>query len=384
MKRPLWLVVVVLCATATRSVPDNRPTPSAANWSSNQSQSAVCDPERRRVVDGISMELWRDLADDNDWDYELREMEPVALLEAVERGDLDAAVAEINVTHEREKILDFSYPYYSSGLGIAVRRDYRHNWVSALSHLLAWEFLMLMLILTAMAVVFGVLMWLVERRRNPDHFGGLFDGLGQGIWWAVVTMTTVGYGDKSPRTLLGRVVAVFWMVVGVVSLAVVTGSVASQMTVAQLNSPVRGPEDLPYVRTGTVAGTTSETYLRDRGIGRHDYATETDRRECADRTRSRCGGSRRPGLAIRNRPPVRGAGRSLAGTFRTAGLRDRAASGEYAPQADRRVRHQDHFRAGLGRDGSSVHGTLSQRCRPPAPMVRTGTCRPPPPRISRL
>jgi ABC-type amino acid transport substrate-binding protein len=226
--------------------------------------------------DGISIELWREIAAKNLWDYEFREMELPQLLEATEKGNLDAAVAGLTVTHDREKVMDFSHPFYSSGLGIAVRKAYRHDWKGALKNLLSMQFLAVLAILSAMTMLVGLLIWLAERNHNPEQFGGLHGGLGHGIWWAVVTMTTVGYGDKSPKTLPGRLIAISWMLIGVVSLAVIAGSVASQMTVTHLSSPVRGPEDLPRVRTGTVKGTTSEAYLHDRSINFRSYASEME------------------------------------------------------------------------------------------------------------
>lgn len=224
--------------------------------------------------DGISIELWREIAAENHWDFEFREMEPGDLLHAAQSGELDAAVAAVTVTRERERTLDFSHPFYSSGLGIAVRKAYRRDWGAGLLHLLAWQFLSVLGFLFVVTVSMGCCMWLAERRHNPDHFGGVLDGLGHGIWWAVVTMTTVGYGDKTPRTLAGRTLAVFWMLVGVVSLTIVSGSVAAQMTVMQLDSPIHSPADLAHVRTGTVLDSTGEEYLRQSGYGFQVYPTE--------------------------------------------------------------------------------------------------------------
>ena len=67
-----------------------------------------------------------------------------------------------------------------------------------------------MAMLSAMVFVFGVSAYLLEFRHNPA-FGDVSDGL----WWAFVTMTTVGYGDIVPQTGAGRVVAVFTMIFGI-------------------------------------------------------------------------------------------------------------------------------------------------------------------------
>lgn len=69
-----------------------------------------------------------------------------------------------------------------------------------------------------LVVVGGVAVWMIE----PS-----LDTLGDGIWWAVVTATTVGYGDISPSTGWGRVLAVVLMMVGIGTLGMITGSIAT-------------------------------------------------------------------------------------------------------------------------------------------------------------
>ena len=77
-------------------------------------------------------------------------------------------------------------------------------------------------IVTATVVVVlasGVLMRLLDRHEYPNIW--------LGIWWAIQTVTTVGYGDVTPKSLAGRVVAGAVMLEGIALLAIVTAGVTS-------------------------------------------------------------------------------------------------------------------------------------------------------------
>jgi voltage-gated potassium channel len=79
--------------------------------------------------------------------------------------------------------------------------------------------------ITALVVLFGVVIWLVDRKDFPT--------VGLGLWWAVSTVTTVGYGDVVPTTTGGRFVATGLMIIGFASLSLLTGIVASLLVSRQ-------------------------------------------------------------------------------------------------------------------------------------------------------
>ncbi len=77
---------------------------------------------------------------------------------------------------------------------------------------MSWQFLSAVAVLGLVLLLVGLLIWVLERRRNAEQFGGpASQGIGNGFWWSAVTMTTVGYGTGA---LLGRgvkrVKAVHW------------------------------------------------------------------------------------------------------------------------------------------------------------------------------
>jgi voltage-gated potassium channel len=69
------------------------------------------------------------------------------------------------------------------------------------------------------AIAGGVLMWIVDRRDFPS--------IGAGLWWAVQTITTVGYGDSVPQTTGGRALAALVMITGLGFLSVVTAAISA-------------------------------------------------------------------------------------------------------------------------------------------------------------
>ncbi len=83
-------------------------------------------------------------------------------------------------------------------------------------------------------VVFGV----VERLVDP----GTFDNVWLGMWWAIQTVTTVGYGDVVPGSTAGKVIATFLMLGGLSLFAVVTGAITSAF-VAQRQRDMMDGED---------------------------------------------------------------------------------------------------------------------------------------------
>ena len=72
---------------------------------------------------------------------------------------------------------------------------------------------------TVMTVGAGILMTVVDHENYPS--------VGSGLWWAVQTVTTVGYGDNVPTTLAGRLVAALVMLFGIGFLTVITAAITS-------------------------------------------------------------------------------------------------------------------------------------------------------------
>ncbi|WP_343039437.1 transporter substrate-binding domain-containing protein [Solidesulfovibrio aerotolerans] len=222
---------------------------------------------------GLAYDLWEDVAHDLGIQYKVVEYDMEGLLNAVHLGKVAVGVSALGLTAERETVMDFSQAFYYSGLGIAVAAQTESIVARVLDAVFSQRVLFYVGSLMALLLVVGVLVWALERRRNPEHFRPGRSGIGDGMWWSAVTMTSVGYGDATPKTLLGRVLGIVWMFASVALLASFTAGITSSLTLDSLAGRVHGPDDLHLVRTGVVADSAAEEELVDSHIGVRRYAT---------------------------------------------------------------------------------------------------------------
>ena len=84
---------------------------------------------------------------------------------------------------------------------------------------------LLILGLAATMIAGAILVWAMERHA-PEH-DGLIETPTDALWWAFITMTTVGYGDHSPATGGGRIVTGVMTLIGIVGVSILSGAVAA-------------------------------------------------------------------------------------------------------------------------------------------------------------
>lgn len=220
---------------------------------------------------GFSIELWKKIAGEMGMSYELYGVNTTAkLLDEVKRGAADVAIAGIGITSTREKNLDFSHPFFESGLQIMVAREFETP--------LGTIFMKVLSILLSPGLMYGVgiflmgllvaahIIWLLERRHNPTFSDNYLYGIWQSVWWAVVTVTTVGYGDIAPKGKMGRLFGMIWILVGYFVFAYFTASVTTTVALQEIRGAINGPEDLFGKKVATVEKSPAADYLEHQGI----------------------------------------------------------------------------------------------------------------------
>ncbi len=227
-------------------------TPGAGGEGKSLSEQ-YCDPK------GISIDIWREIARVENLEYELIPQEGVgAGIDAVVKGELDLLIGPVSITADRLQKVDFTQPYFLAEMSLMLPRQPPSLW-SVVRPLFQRAVIYSISGLLCALFVVGNLLWLAERRRNEQFPKDYFTGVGNGMWFALVTLTTVGYGDQTPITKAGRLIASVWMVVTMVTASSLTAGLATAFTLSLSQQPTeefRRPEDLEDALMGVVSGTT--------------------------------------------------------------------------------------------------------------------------------
>ena len=214
-------------------------------------------------LSGISIEIWRDVANRLDQPYKfVVQPNTNASIKAVADGTVDLAIGPISITPNRlaNPKIDFTQPYFHGYEGLLIPQK-PPGLITRLRPFIGWAALSSVGILVSLLFIFGNLIWLAERRKNTEQFPRqYFHGVGNGMWFGLVTLTTVGYGDRAPLSRTGRTIAGIWMVMSLVAVSSITAGLASAFTLSLAElapSAIRNKADLRGKKIAVVEGTTS-------------------------------------------------------------------------------------------------------------------------------
>ena len=216
---------------------------------------------------GFDIDLIQLIADDNDWKlhYVLKKNID-EILDTVKTQQNTIGMGGITITAARLNSVAFSQPYFNSGLKLLINRQ------SIKSDIKLWDKLKKILpvlmntlfVLILVLTLFSHIIWGIERLNGDEvNFSAeYFRGIGQAYWWSIVTATTVGYGDITPKRTVGRIIAAMVMIVGVIWFGYFTGSISSIMVL--LDKSQINVSSMHNQQIGTKVDSTAEAYLKTR------------------------------------------------------------------------------------------------------------------------
>ena len=230
---------------------------------------APCVIKDGKNYKGLDIDIWEEIARQLKLprdSYRYKILPFSELLTDVAQGNSDLAMAGITITHEREKLVDFSHHYLNSDLKILINSENQ-------SLTIFKEFILRMLrpllYLIIFVIICGHLLWGAERGMdavNDKYFPGIFEGM----WLTITTMTTVGYGDFAPKRWSGRLTSSLIMVVGI---SFYGWAIANMTDILEQKSSLTSLtlKDLNKSNVFTKSHSTSEIFLTSKGINYSGY-----------------------------------------------------------------------------------------------------------------
>lgn len=191
-----------------------------------------------------------------------------AMLDRVQTGEVDGAIANISITAAREEVMDFSQPIFESGLQIMVRQQ---PGISIWQQILTWEVATYIVLAAAILFAGGMLMWAFERRVQPYFQHPAREAMFPSFWWALNLVVNGGFEERMPRSMMGRFLGVVMVISSLFFVSIFVARITAAMTVTALSGSITGLNDLENKRVGTVAGSTAALFMDARELRFTDY-----------------------------------------------------------------------------------------------------------------
>jgi len=217
---------------------------------------------------GFNADLWRLVARNMGVQYEFREVSFGEIEDGLRTGKLDLCAAPLYETADRQQFLDFSTPIGSTYPAVAVLSEKdTHPFIAAAKILFSWGFVQVGLVFVLAILAAGAVFWLMERKQNPDHFGGKpLRGMATGIYWVGSTFVSGICTGVPLRSAWGRLLGLLWILVGAVAFGALTASLASSLIEREQRLVYTyNVNSLKKMNLGAVRGTTYASLLAKMG-----------------------------------------------------------------------------------------------------------------------
>ncbi len=225
--------------------------------------SAPFTMHKGKQIHGITAEIWKELGFEAKMHFDFVRYDNIEqMLQAVQKGDIDFAAGPITITAQRLEQVAFTQPYYRSTKAILAYQDSASIW-NTIKPFLRTTFLWGVFSLIVVLFLVGNLIWLAERKKNPIFAKQYLPGVGNGMWFAIVTFTTVGYGDLTPLTRAGRMLTATWMIIALITASSMTAGIATSFTLIRLKeSSIDSPKSLTDQKVAAIQGTTGMIFAK--------------------------------------------------------------------------------------------------------------------------
>ena len=266
------LAIVLLLESGTASAQD-QPAKRSVIVGTHVSPPFVMYGSEGDEPSGMAIDVWRLAADQLGVTSEYRRYPTFrALLDAAAAGEVDIAANNVTITKTRAERVDFTQPWFDSGLRIMVNESRGVGFWSVVEGLSDAGFLRAYLWLGLVILAATILLTLFDRRFNASFPRRWREGTAESFY-TVMSVATSGRMPSRPNLFgwAGRIMQAFWLVCGIAVLAYVTSSVTSVMTALTLTNQIHNLSDLHDKHVGVADGSVAEEFMTEQGFGITEY-----------------------------------------------------------------------------------------------------------------
>lgn len=189
----------------------------------------------------------------------------VDVFSVLDSGTADLAISAISITSKRYEHYNFSYPYKNSGIGAMVRSEKNTGVFNSIGLVFTKDFALIWVVFFIFLVVWAHLIWISERLTDiitkdsrPDTFHDSYKkGIFDAIWYVIVTVSTVGYGDKVPKHIPTRVLSSFLILIGVSFAGLAISNLSAAVQIEKQKYTFNTFTDFKNTKVAIIEGTTS-------------------------------------------------------------------------------------------------------------------------------
>lgn len=214
---------------------------------------------------GFEIELWEKIAKEMNLSFSYKKYEFKNLLPDLIAKKIDVAMAGLTMTQERENSIDFTHSTVNTGLHILVSNKTGTSLKAGIKSIFSKEIRNIFLVLVGFVILAAHAIWFVEQNGTGTLHGPYVPGIFNAAWWSLETLSTIGYGDYTPVTDVGRIVGTLIILSGLAIFGLYIGQISSAITLKRLRSHISQPEDLRGKKVATKEGTVSVNALKKLG-----------------------------------------------------------------------------------------------------------------------
>ena len=213
------------------------------------------------------MDIWEKIAAANGWGFDYTRFDSIESgLQAITDGSVDILVGNAPINKDNLARVEFSQPFFHSGLQILTtdnQKTIQSRLFSDIKDLMKLEIFWVIL---GGIIILTTAVFFFERKHNPDFPKGRKEGIAEAFYYVMTLALTGKSVYKGFPGVLGRMVLLLWVLLGIISVAYVTSSITSAMTVEKLSNTIENPRDLQRKTVAVLADSPAEVFVKNAGI----------------------------------------------------------------------------------------------------------------------